>query len=63
MKLAHLDNKRLENSLARTEKYLEELSALEEWIDNTHKTHLAREYVVHTEQELADLRAQFKVGI
>ena len=63
MKLAQLDNKRLENSLVRTEKYLEELAGLESWMDEVHDTHLHKDYTVHTEQELTDCRVEFKVSM
>ncbi len=60
-KLANDQNTTLKHHLGETQVYLDKMAELEMWMDRQIKDHLAREYTVHSLEELQALHENFKV--
>ena len=54
-------NVRLKDSVATTQNLIDDLHAMETWIDAVVRNDLAHEYTVHSKQELIDLKDKFQV--
>jgi len=60
--LSQKHNAKLRENLDLTQKLLDDIELQEKWIDKIVKDHLAREYTVHSELELAELNRKFQVS-
>ena len=60
--LAAAQHSTLEDALQRTRRFVKDVEAVEAQADRVERDHLAREYTVHSYDELVELDDRFKVG-
>ena len=61
--LASAQHLTLEDALAKTREFVRDLEAVEAKVEQISRDHLAREYTVHSYDELVELDDRFKVGV